>query len=1595
MHGPKNLLAVALLSGMAGLGSGTSSAWGQFAQAPGDDEISSIFAPVQREYRLALGRAQKAIAEEDYAAAVEQLTGILNGEDENDYFLGDAGETDAQTSLKSEALRLLGSLPSKGRNLYELKCGHEARQQLDLALDKGDMEGLMEVARRYFHTEAGYEAAILLGRLHLDRGRPLAAALQFQRVAESEAAAVKYDPELSLLLATSWLHSEQKENARQTLLALKQRMPKARVRLGEEEISLFASDDEALPWLQKLVGDGGKARTLAAAQWVMFRGNEARNASSIASLPLLNYRWSLPVVADPADQQRVRIASKNRVDKEDSLVPATQPLVVNNYVIFRTPDRLVGADLETGKRVWIFPWDDSSYEKVSRTDGAGGRGPAVSSREQELHQRLFDDHAFGQLSSDGQQVFVIDEMGLAPTGSQSINPNNLFRNRLVPNQLWSRPFNKLVSLDIKRQGALRWIVGGESGMDEPALAGAFFLGAPLPLGGQLYVLAEFNGEIRLLCLSARDGKLEWNQTLAVMTEQPPLNSDSLRRLSGATPSFANGVLICPTSGGAVVAVDLATRTLRWGYQYPRWDMASVFSQPAFRRGRIQTTEPATTPTHWIDSAATIADGCVLLTPPESDKLHCLDLLTGKAKWAPQARGELLYVACVHDGKAILVGRKQVKAIDLASGNSAWPAEIELTPETPTGRGHYSDQHYYLPISSSQLMKIDLNTGKIVNRVKTEVTLGNLVCHQNDLISQAGEMLATFYLTEPLRARIEELLAKNPSDAWALARKGEVLLQDGKQREAVDLLRQAHQLSPDDEATRSMLVRVMISLLKEDYEKHADLVDEAGRLVADQPAQARQFARLKAMALHKSGKLWEAFEAYLEIGQTPVADEELLEEAARDHLVQRDRWVAGRLADIYQAADEATREKMTAAIDQRRGPALAAGDTDTLRQFCERFSFHPLADRAAVELAGLLLTAKRPLDAELIVGELLGSSEPEVAGGARAILASIYETAGRHELAARYYAQLDADYAEVICRDGKTGRALALAAGDQAQLARHRTGQAGWPRGLVETKLSAVERQSGNFGFGEVEYPVSITDFRGAAPRGLRAIYAPRGQEIQVRSGLGEVLTKASLNRTGNPGFYSGPTNVATGRLNGHLLLVGIGGDLIAINALASKGSGDGGVLWRHEVMPPDPTGRRIYTSSQPRQLANPLLGGNRYLYGELLQQFSVGAVTPRGVCFQKNRQLVCVEPLTGKTVWERTLAESGCEIFGDDERIVVVPPKSGDALILSPIDGEIVDRRKIDPEDRRWTTCGRNVLVWEESGTQVKLQLYDASNQGNGLWKRELKRGSRGTIINGEELALLEPGGQFTIVSLKDGRELLSQKPHDLQHLGDNHLQSIVVLRSEHQYLLLANQNPTDADRSFSASPLPSGGVQGQTIHGQLLAFDRQTGQPQWPVSAFIAHHGLSLDQPGDAPVLFFVRRLSMTRQGAEASRNSTSVLAIDKRDGRILFNDEGFLADAIQSDVIADPATGTVSFTVSSYRDSRKLTLHLTDQPTPPQPPAQTGARSSLTAGKMAGQVDHAAAHVIEALQRQAQERARGRIILPAKAFPQRELPRDLPLPR
>ena len=125
-----------------------------------------------------------------------------------------------------------------------------------------------------------------------------------------------------------------------------------------------------------------------------------------------------------------------------------------------------------------------------------------------LTERFWSDATQGTLASDGQRIFLIQDARDPNEQRSRFNRQTQMNFEIAPQ------FNVLTACELSTQGKLKWQVGGPSGEDEPQLAGAYFLGPPLPLQGRLYVLAEINGEIKLWVLDAATGRIDWSQQLA-------------------------------------------------------------------------------------------------------------------------------------------------------------------------------------------------------------------------------------------------------------------------------------------------------------------------------------------------------------------------------------------------------------------------------------------------------------------------------------------------------------------------------------------------------------------------------------------------------------------------------------------------------------------------------------------------------------------------------------------------------------------------------------------------------------------------------------------------------------------------------------------------------------------------------------------------------------------------------------------------------------------------------------------------------------------------------------------------------------------------
>lgn len=1556
--------------GLLLLGSLSESAWGQFAlDAGGATSGPELFRTVPREMGLALASAQKAVADGRGQDAIDLLSAIINPEEAEfsrlkpddaaqDYFEPadpqDPTKKGTLTSVKARAQRMLGSLPEKMRELYQLKFGQIADLRLRDAIVTGDLQELQGVGRRYFHTKAGYDATFLAGRLELERGQPLGAAMTLQRLRDESPAAGQYEPELSLLLASAWRYAGNAELASETVKQLIARGG-GRVKIGGKEVPVPRAGEDPLVWLAAVLPQENLAGETAGveSEWRLYRGNPARNATTIGDMPLayrgMQLRWQLPVVNNPTEEIEVGKQFKSQLDDSVPVIPSLHPLAVGNQLLMRTPNKIVGVDFETGKRIWQYPPGDNEEENSTQPPAPQFNGLQMNaqnfSRGGQLRQRIWQDLPYGQISSDGERVFVLDSLSFVTT-----NPNyavNRFGMRNVDQS--NKPQSELVALELKTEGKIAWSVGG-TGSNEPRLEGAFFLGPPLPVLDQLFVLVEMNGEIRLVSLDPKEGKELWSQQLAMMDRQVTL--DPARRLAGATPSFADGTLVCPTGAGAVVAVDVATRRLRWGFEYRK--EINELNPQLMQIRRAQAAQQRLTTPSWVDNTVTLARGVVVLTPVDDEsRMFGIDLLTGAKKWE-RDRGDMLFVAGVAGDRVIIVGKSQVTAARLDDGKDAWKAPRTFpTGEMPSGRGFISGNFYFQPTTGRKLLKIDTTTGTIVDQIETETMLGNLVCYKDELISQSHESVTTYYQLGALRRRVVDTLKTKPADIWSLARLGELQLYDGDRVQALATLRKAHQLAPDGspelQELETLLVTTLLAELRVNFAENERLAAEVEELVKE-PEQRIEYLRLMAQGWQKAGQSQRAFETYLKLAdQTPADDNRVVRDPAQlDQIdprwqVRRERWLAVRLAELLREAQGPQVAALNAAAQERLDAARANTGVGMLRRAIDLFALYPAAGPAKLELARRLMASSEYTEAEQVLLSLDDSPRPELAASAYALYADLLVRCGRPEEAAAHYQRLAGRFADVKNLDGKTGKQILAALPEQSPLRALLVGPTPWAGGKVEEL--AARPTEGRQSYGQRSYQVPIRRQEGPLAPGTQ-LAIELNSSLLVNNGLGQTLLRVPLLQQ-NARYVNSAyvTNYALGR--GHLLIGNIGLEVLAIDTLRPQDpKQENRILWRQDVARPNMTNTigiqprtviKTPTSAWGTPRAGQLELGNKLMGG-------VGPVSEQGICFQRMRDIVCLDPLTGEMLWQRDGFDAGCDLFGDETLLVVIQPDEKDkdadseVVFLDPLDGREVGRGKAPRSDMRWVSVGRNLLTWSDAGEKRTLKLVDLMDKNRVVWSFETSSQAKGVIVGGDEVAILDPAGKFDVLGLADGSSRISAQVEP-----ETKLTEINVLRSGRQYILLANQGPPDTyGNNVSISPAP-GGFQTVLQRGRVYAFDRVTRKATWQAPAYVDSYGFPLDQPSELPVLVFLRQVVKPQPNGTREMR-TDVLCLDRRDGRPLMDRTDLKMQTNFFSVKGDPPQQTVTLELPN---GMVYALKFTDQPTPPMAPAQNGDQTAAQGGK------------------------------------------------
>jgi outer membrane protein assembly factor BamB len=642
------------------------------------------------------------------------------------------------TSARHRAAGLLSAADGKTRALYDWAYAHEARRLLDAGKAASDPALIGDVARRFFHTAAGFEATDWLATHWLDRGEYALAVRAWSQLAADAQHATRITDGMRRKAAV----------AEQLLARNSSPSPWSLARSSDVRTAeVNASDDRG--------ADVDPANSPRITRVAAFEP-AASDAPPRSALPYMKPVWrrSLATGKEPIMDGAVRRWEIGLKREDKQPVAVHSAIVAGSVIAFRGYDGISAVDGTTGQALWNYTagtsflraWNDVAQMGLMNGDGT----PASDGVLDVLMNAYTGNSVLGTLTTDGRRVFAIDSTDLRPHSSvpsaeEPGEPRDC-------TQRMPRSANRLVALDLftpatDAEGGVKpvWEVGGSIGtahwfyrmdvnddgrvtqseflgspedfrkldrnndgaidlaesknpeikLERHPLHGHFFLGPPLALDGRLYAVTECDSQLNLVALRADTGAVLWVQGISYVDR--PIDEDSLRNTLACTPCYSAGVIVCPTQMGVLVGVDALDGALLWTYYYGDDDTASESAWSFMSHRPYGNTGFANPPL--------IEGNRIVLLPRQSDSIHCIDLTTGNKLWK-QPRNDGEFVAGSADGVVMIVGERTSAGLSLVDGRSRWTARTGAV----SGSGLRAGTQYLLPLAENRVVAIDMRTG---------------------------------------------------------------------------------------------------------------------------------------------------------------------------------------------------------------------------------------------------------------------------------------------------------------------------------------------------------------------------------------------------------------------------------------------------------------------------------------------------------------------------------------------------------------------------------------------------------------------------------------------------------------------------------------------------------------------------------------------------------------------------------------------------------------------------------------------------------------------------------------------------------------------
>jgi outer membrane protein assembly factor BamB len=1429
-------------------------------------------APTEKRADDLMRKALAAISDGKWNDALEFLQRIATLP-EDTLYRQDGNHAGGQwISMHDEAQRLIGEAPSEPLSQYRAQYGGLARQLLADAGRSGDPADFARLARTYFHTDAGYEAANRIGSLHLDRDEVSLAARWFAALWRARPALTQ-PPVWRAKAALVLTQAGQVELARTIFDVSANDAPAAASALAggsRTAVRWLASS----PRLAELV-EGPLT------EWPMFFGTPRRTGVAAGGEPLLLPRWRVAMTDRQPVQAQIEHLLDDLVDQGSHPLPLVFPTMIGGKVVIRTFHGVQVVDAETGQPLWQTDELQPLEKLIAATGGQlesayGGQGffPRPMMRgvrlanggmshgglgeNMPLCHLLFRNANFGLTSSDGHRLFVVDDPLFFTHRQPGYPANWVDASGTVGNMA-----TRLSVYDLET-GRPLWEVGGPSNGEsfDPPLAGYFFFGAPVADGDDLFVIGEStsgetNKQIRLICLDPETGTVKWTQLVA--SADPDIEKDLCRRWWTAQVAVADGMVICPTTVGWTVAVDRLTHTLLWGRR------AAVAPRPnpnAFGGdGEIANLVPLwQLKDAWGPAPPVVHAGRVVFTSSEAQNFVCLDQATGKELWS-KPRGTALFFAGVHDKLAIVVGRDQVSAWQIETGAEAWPS---VKIPAPSGRGVMVADQFYQPVAAGEIWMIRLQTGEVTGKLvlpENASAAGNLAMYHGMLLSADALGLTAFEQREAVQNEIERRRLQDPRDPWALIREAQIKVLGHDLPAALAAVRQVpRERVPQElrETFRELLAGALAANIREDLSRpsaDADLADL--ETVVATAVERQNLRRLKADLFLARGQFERAFEIYLSI----AGESSLL--VARDDApaveVRSDLWAAGKIAEMLPRLSSADRS----AIDLRVAAlqAEAAGSETAQLRFVTLFRDWPQAAQVRRDLAEKYAGRGELVPAEHLLLQLANGGEPAVAAAAVERLARLMLEFKLPADAAAYYLDLERRFAEVPFDTQTTGANLVQALRDTGKFPESPVDALDWHADAIRVERHGVGGFS-NFVTQELTTPGPAAPFFASH----RLEVEPSSQRLDVIDGFNDEMywSVPLRSRSGNP-----DGGIAVARAASHQLTVLHQGVLHGLSPV------DRQVLWTKPIENrgpvPNTFGRNLNILASLQTPAN-LAGRSAGLQSQAIYPAALCVANRQIVGTLGRRSLTVLDSLTGEVAWTQSGLRPGTIVLGGEQVVYIRPPDGKNALVVRAIDGKRIETKSLsEPLNKFLHLVNDQFVMSGLAGGKVGLRLFDPV-AGRDSWSMPLHQQAKISILDGDRAALIEPDGKFGLIDLQTGqRKSLATIPAED---WNPRTESFVVADHTNLFLLLNKDPPTS---SFSDQ------VPFIRASGAILAFDLESGKQRW--KQVVQHQNLLLERLSASPFLLFSNREYKTK--GRLPMWSLHLEALDKLTGARLLDEK------------------------------------------------------------------------------------------------------------